>query len=92
MRKLLPMFAIFGVAASPAIAQEAPAPAASIPAPAPAPQVKMVTKVVCQRVEVEATSGSRLTSPPKICKKVTVPANGSEAKNDGPGTKAPQGR
>ena len=77
MRKLLSTFVILGFAATPALAQQA------VPQPetAPEPQVKMVTKVVCQRVEVEATSGSRLSSPPKICKKVTVPANDKEARN-----------
>jgi hypothetical protein len=90
MRNSLPMLMIFAFAASPAIAQEAPPQTA--PAAAPAPQVKMVTKVVCQRVDVEATSGSRLSSSPRICKKVTVPADGSEAKNDTSGAKSPQGR
>ncbi len=88
MRKLLPMFVILGMAGSPALAQQA---SSQAEAP-PAPQVRMITKVVCQKVDVEATSGSRLSSPPKICKKVTVPADDSQAKNDASATKAPQGR
>jgi hypothetical protein len=87
MRKLLPMFVIFSVAATPALAQQAPAD----PAQASAPQVKMVTKVVCQRVDVEATSGSRLSSRPKICKKVTVPADDKEARNAPRQPSSPEG-
>jgi Ni/Co efflux regulator RcnB len=88
MRKLLSTFVILGFAAAPALAQQAAPQAETVPQP----QVKMVTKVVCQRVDVEATSGSRLSAPPKICKKDTVPADGTEAKNDASPTKAPQGR
>ena len=87
MRKLLPMFVIFAVTSGPALAQQAPAE----PAQAPAPQVKMVTKIVCQRVDVEATSGSRLSSPPKICKKVTVPADENVARNAPRQVTSPEG-
>ena len=88
MRKLLPLLMIVAFAATPAIAQEA----AASTAPAPAPQVKMVTKVVCQRVDVEATSGSRLSAVPRVCKKVTVPADGSQARNGSGAASSPQGR
>lgn len=88
MRKSLSMLMIVAFATSPAIAQEAVAPTA----PGPAPEVKMVTKVVCQRVDVEATSGSRLSAVPRVCKKITVPADATEARNQSGGAKAPQGR
>lgn len=69
MRAVLTAFAIAGLAASPAIAQSQP-PADQAPA-----KVKMVEKVVCQKVEEERSTGSRLSSTTKVCKKVLVPAD-----------------
>ena len=68
MRILLTAFATAGLAASPAVAQQQPA------GHAPA-KVKMVEKVVCQKVEEERSPGSRLSSTTKVCKKVLVPAD-----------------
>lgn len=77
MQKLLLTFAAFGLSAAPAFAQTTPQPAPEQTTEAAKP--KTVTKIVCERVEVEATSGSRLSSPPKICKKVEVPASTADA-------------
>jgi hypothetical protein len=88
MQKLLLTLTAFGVFAAPALAQTAPNTSA-VPAdpatstastPAPIAKPKTVTKIVCERVDVEATSGSRLSSAPKICKKVEVPVT-NEARN-----------
>ncbi|MFP5330057.1 MAG: hypothetical protein ACLGHC_07985 [Alphaproteobacteria bacterium] len=68
MRKSMFAFATLILAASPVVAQTAPADAA------PATQVKMVKKTVCQRIEVEGETGSRLGSATKVCKTVEVPA------------------
>lgn len=68
MRKSLSAFAILMLAASPAMAQTAPADEQ------PAPKLKMVKKTVCQRVEAEGETGSRLGSATKICKTIEVPA------------------
>ena len=68
MRKSLPLFAVFALAAAPAVAQ------AAQPQPANA-EKKLVTKLVCERVSAEETTGSRLGSAPKVCKKVEVPAD-----------------
>jgi hypothetical protein len=55
--------------------QPAPAPNAAPVAPVvtPAPKPQTVKKVVCQRVDNEETTGSRLGSAPKVCKTVEVP-------------------
>jgi hypothetical protein len=73
MRRLLPVFAVVAAAAAPAFAQTAPQ-----AQPAPAAKPKTETKVVCERVNVEETTGSRLGSAPKVCKKVQVPVKESE--------------
>lgn len=74
MRKLLAFVAISSLAA-PTYAQLASAPEASTPArPAAEAQPKMIKKKVCERVDNEETTGSRLGSAPKVCKIVTVPA------------------
>ena len=67
MRKFLPIFAVLGLAAAPAMAQNT-AP------PAPVEKPKTVTKVVCERVIAEEETGSRLGAAPKKCRKVEVPA------------------
>lgn len=38
---------------------------------------QMVKKVVCERIDVEETTGSRLGSAPKRCKTVQVPVKGN---------------
>jgi hypothetical protein len=74
MQNVLLMVAAFGVAA-PATAQTAPQqPPSNQVAAAPAPQPKTVLKRVCQNVEVERSTGSRLSSATKICKTIEVPA------------------
>ena len=73
MQKLLLMVAAFGLSA-PAMAQTVPSQVpASETAAAPAPQAKTVKKQVCEKVEVERSTGSRLSSTTRICKTVEVP-------------------
>ena len=67
MRALLIAFVIAGTSASPAVAQTS-ADAEQAPAKA-----EYVEKVVCQKVEEEQSTGSRLGSTTKICKTVKVP-------------------
>ena len=59
-------------AAQPAQPQSAPA-----PAPQAAAKPQTIKKVVCQRVDDEETTGSRLSAAPKKCKTIEVPAGGS---------------
>lgn len=68
MRKSLPVFAILMLAASPALAQSTPADGE------PATKGNTVKKTVCQRIEVEGETGSRLGSATKVCKTIEVPA------------------
>jgi hypothetical protein len=73
MQKLLLMIAAFGLSA-PAMAQTVPSQVPSgEAAAAPAPQAKTVKKQVCEKVEVERSTGSRLSSTTRICKTVEVP-------------------
>jgi hypothetical protein len=85
MRVGVSLLAVLGLS-SPALAQQAlPAPApATTTAPAPATTTApaqapakptMVKKVVCERVDVEETTGSRLGAAPKKCRTIEVPAN-----------------
>lgn len=76
MRKVLSLLVLFAVAATPAAAQTAPSqqPLAT--------ESKTVTKIVCKRSDVEETTGSRLGSAPKVCKKVQVPAEGAGKKGN----------
>lgn len=76
MRNLLPLFVVITVAAAPAAAQTTSSqqPAGDKP--------KTVTKLVCERVNTEATTGSRLGSAPKVCKKVEVPVEGAGKKSN----------
>jgi hypothetical protein len=52
----------------------------------------MVKKIICERVDVEETTGSRLGSAPKVCKTVEVPApkggaaSGQQAPANNPNT------
>ena len=78
MRRYLPVFAVLAVGAVPALAQTAPQ-----PQPAPVEKPKTETKVVCERVDVEETTGSRLGSAPKVCKKVQVPVKESNKTSKG---------
>lgn len=77
MQKSLLILAAFGISAAPAFAQTTPPPSSDQTAAAAKP--KMVTKIVCERVREEETTGSRVGSAPKICKKVEVPADSAEA-------------
>ena len=76
MHKSLVSLAVLSAFVSPAAAQTAPpeAPAATVAQPAPAAAPKTVKKVVCQRVVIEETTGSRLGSAPKRCRTIEVPA------------------
>ena len=74
MHKSLVALAIFSAMSVPATAQTAP-PAG----PTQSAKPQTVKKVVCQRVDVEETTGSRLGSAPKTCKTVEVPARGGTA-------------
>ena len=73
MRQVLSFFAICALASVPAVAQNAQP-------QQPQGEKKTVTKLVCERVSVEETTGSRLGSAPKVCKKVEVPADASNKK------------
>jgi hypothetical protein len=79
MHKLLLIGAAFGVAATPAVAQTAPTQGipsqvvSNQPEAAPVARPKTVKKLVCQNVEVEQSTGSRLSSTGKICRKIDVP-------------------
>ena len=66
MQKFVSTLVAFGVLASPAIAQTAQ------PQPAPAPEQKFVKKLVCQKIEEDRTTGSRLGSTSKVCRTVKV--------------------
>ena len=66
MRKSLAVLAILGTMSAPVLAQTAPA-------TAPAQKPQTVKKVVCERVDAEETTGSRLGTAPKRCKTVEVP-------------------
>jgi hypothetical protein len=88
MQRLLLICAAFGVSAAPALTQSAPGEgipdqvvsnAANQQATvAPAPQPKMMKKRVCENVEVERSTGSRLNSTTKICKTIEVPVPASD--------------
>ena len=68
MRKFLSAFAILAVTAGPAVAQTAPV------QPEQAPKAKTVKKTVCQRIEADRETGSRLGSVTRVCRTVEVPA------------------
>jgi len=77
MHKSLVSLAVLSAFVSPATAQTAPqpqAPAATASQPAPAAAAQKVKKVVCERVVIEETTGSRLGSAPKRCRTIEVPA------------------
>jgi CDP-diacylglycerol pyrophosphatase len=74
MRKSLVVLAIFSAISVPAAAQTAPAANQAQPA-----RPQTVKKIVCQRVDVEETTGSRLGSAPRVCKTVEVPVRGATA-------------
>jgi hypothetical protein len=86
MFKFVVALAIAGAMSVPALAQTAPA------QPAPAAKPQTVKKVVCQRIDDEETTGSRLGSAPKVCKTVEVPApqGGSASGSAAPGSASPE--
>jgi hypothetical protein len=71
MSKALFVLGILGAMSSPAMAQTVPANPQSGTAATPKPQT--IKKKVCQRIDDEETTGSRLGSAPVICKIVEVP-------------------
>ena len=78
--------ALPGAALAQGVAPTSPtnsSPAAQAPA---APKPATIKKVVCQRVDVEETTGSRLGSAPKVCRTIEVPAPGG---GNGGGGRAP---
>jgi hypothetical protein len=77
MRNCLALLAMIAVPAAPALAQTAP-PEQQLQTPAP--QQKMVKKMVCERVNIEEETGSRLRAAPKKCKVVEVPATEQNSK------------
>jgi hypothetical protein len=77
MHKSLIALAVSGVIASQTWAQAAPQaqPSASpVGQLAPASAAPTVKKLVCQRVVIEETTGSRLGTAPKRCRMIDVPA------------------
>lgn len=73
MHKLLLMVAAVGLSSAPATAQTtSPQTPANQVAAASAPQPKTVKKQVCEKVEVERSTGSRLSSTTRVCKMVEV--------------------
>jgi hypothetical protein len=86
MFKSLVALAIAGAMSAPALAQTATA------QPAPVAKPQTVKKVVCQRVDVEETTGSRLGSAPKVCKTVEVPVTqgGSASGQQAPAGSSPE--
>jgi len=83
MQKTALVLVAFAVAAAPAIAQTAQP--GQIEAAAAAEQ-KVVKKVVCQKIEEDRTTGSRLGSTGKVCKTVKVPVDSTARKNQRTGT------
>lgn len=73
MRKALCALAIVTVLSSPAVAQNAPV------GPVQTSKPQTVKKVVCERLDAEETTGSRLGSAPKVCKTIEVPVKGGAA-------------
>jgi hypothetical protein len=90
MHKSLVSLAVLSAFATPATAQTAPpqAPTATAPQAVPPAAAKTVKKVVCQRVVIEETTGSRLGSAPKRCRTIEVPASAGGGSDRAP---APNG-
>ena len=72
MQKMLFMAAAVALGAAPAIAQGTTG-TANVAQTEQVEKQKTVTKVVCKRIEETQTTGSRLGSAQKVCKKVDVP-------------------
>jgi hypothetical protein len=86
MHRLLLAFATASIVAAPAFAQSQ-SPAQAPADQAPAAQQKTETKRVCQNVQAERATGSRLGSTTRVCKMVEVPVEGdAEAKDRAGGT------
>lgn len=86
MHKSLVSLAVLSVLASPAVSQTAPpaaAAAATLPQAPPA-ATPMVKKIVCERVVIEETTGSRLGTAPKRCRTIEVPANSKRRPGEQP--------
>ena len=69
MQKFVLTLVAFGLLSSPVMAQTA------LPTDtetAPAPEQKFVKKLVCQKIEEDRTTGSRLGSTSKVCRTVKV--------------------
>lgn len=74
MRKSLVALMFLGAMSAPAWGQST-----HHPGDVEATKPQTVKKVVCERVDVEETTGSRLGSAPKRCKTVLVPVKGKTA-------------
>jgi hypothetical protein len=89
MQKLLLIGAAFGVAAAPVSAQTTPT--QGIPSQvvsnqtqvATAAKPKTVKKTVCEKVQVEQSTGSRLGSTSRICRQVEVPVPQDDGQQPG---------
>jgi len=77
MHKLLLMAAAFGLSA-PAAAQTPPQQSPDQASAAAASQPKTVQKRVCEKVDVERSTGSRLNSTTRVCKMVEVPVTSND--------------
>lgn len=75
MRKFWSALAPLALIAAPVAAQSAPE-----QQPAPEAKPRMVKKTVCQRIEADRETGSRLGSTTKVCKTVEVPAEEKDGK------------
>ncbi len=84
MQKMLLTLAAFGQLAAPAMAQTAAQ--AAGPEAAPAAEQKVVKKVVCQKIEEDRTTGSRLGSTSKVCRTVKVAVDSAAEKAAEAGT------
>ena len=84
MQKMMLTLVAVGLFAAPAMAQtQAPQPQA-----APAPEKKFVKKLVCQKIEEDRTTGSRLGSTSKVCRTVKVPADSATKEGEEAGVKS----
>jgi hypothetical protein len=77
MRRLLLAFATATIVSAPAFAQ-APA---QVPADRAAGEQRTQMKRVCETIETERGTGSRLSSTSRVCKMVKVPVEDAKAKD-----------
>lgn len=78
MRRILSVFAVSALIATPGFAQTAPAQTEQTA------KVKTVKKMVCKRIETDQVSGSRLGSTSKVCREVEVPTKEESSKAGSP--------